>query len=82
MIHQDGASHAEAQAFIERWNLVPPDQAAHSISFATDPTWRAYIVTYATGRDLCRAYVGEDLTRFRRLLTEPVRIGELLAAAS
>jgi hypothetical protein len=81
MIHQDGASHAEAQAFIERWNLVPPDQAAHSISFATDPTWRAYIVTYATGRDLCRAYVGDDLKKFRHLLTEPVRIGELIAAS-
>jgi hypothetical protein len=80
MIHQDGASHEDAQAYIERWNLVPPEQARHSVSFATDPTWRAYVVTYSAGRDLCRAYVGGDPARFRRLLTEPVRIGELVSA--
>ena len=38
MIHQEGASKDEAQAYIERWNLVPPEQAAHSVQFATDPT--------------------------------------------
>ena len=82
MIHQHGASHDEAQAYIERWNLVPPDQAMHSVSFATDPTWRAYVVTYSAGRDLCRAYVNGDRARFTKLLTEHVRIGDLLAAAS
>jgi hypothetical protein len=82
MIHQHGASHEEAQAYIERWNLVPPDQAKHSVSFATDPTWRAYVVTYSAGRDLCRAYVDGDPARFTKLLTEHVRIGDLLAAAS
>ncbi len=41
MIHQHAASHDEAQAYIERWSLVPPEQAKHSVSFATDPTWRA-----------------------------------------
>jgi hypothetical protein len=81
MIHQHGASHDEAQAYIERWNLVPPDQAKHSVSFATDPTWRAYVITYSAGRDLCRAYVGGDPARFTKLLTEHVRIGDLLAAA-
>jgi hypothetical protein len=81
MIHQDGASHEEAQAYIERWNLVPPEQALHSVQFATDPTWRAYVITYSAGRDLCRAFVGDDPQRFRRLLTEHVRIGDLLAAA-
>ncbi len=78
MIHQDGASHDDAQAYIERWNLVPPDQAKHSVSFATDPTWRAYVVTYSAGRDLCRDYVGGDPARFTRLLTEHVRVGDLL----
>src|SRR5262249_46869883 len=41
MIHDGGASPAEAQAYIERWGLVPPEQARHSISFVSDPTWRA-----------------------------------------
>jgi hypothetical protein len=81
MIHQEGASKDEARAYIERWNLVPAEQASHSVQFATDPTWRAYVITYSAGRDLCRAYVGDDPARFRRLLTEHVRVGDLLAAA-
>jgi hypothetical protein len=82
MIHQHGVSHDEAQAYIERWNLVEPDQAKHSVSFATDPTWRAYVVNYSAGRDLCRAYVNGDPARFTKLLTEHVRVGDLLATSS
>jgi hypothetical protein len=81
MIHDGGASHEQAQAYIERWNLVPPKQAAHSVEFATDPTWRAYLITYSAGRDLCRAYVGGDPARFRRLLTEHVRVKELISTS-
>ena len=79
MIHQDGASLEESKAYIERWRLVPPDRAEHTVQFATDPTWRAYVITYTAGRDLCRSYVGGDPARFRRLLTEHVRIGEFAA---
>jgi hypothetical protein len=81
MIHEEGASVEEAEAFVERWNLVPAEQAKHSVRFVTDPTWRAYVITYSAGRDLCRAYVGGDPTRFRKLLTEHVRIGDLLATS-
>jgi hypothetical protein len=80
-IHEDGLSVEEAQADIERWALAPPKRAAHSIAFITDPTWRAYVVTYTEGLRLARAYVDGDLGRFRKLLTEPVRVGELRAAA-
>jgi hypothetical protein len=76
-IHEGGASPEEAQAFIERWNLVPPEQAAHGVRFVTDPTWRAYTITYSAGRALCRAYVGGDPRRFRTLLTEQVRVSDL-----
>jgi hypothetical protein len=77
MIHEDGASSEEAQAYVRRWALMTPEQAAHSVSFVTDPTWRAYAITYSAGRDLCGAYVNGDVSRFRTLLTEHVRIGEL-----
>jgi hypothetical protein len=77
MIHEDGASSEEAQAYVRRWALMTPEQAAHSVSFVTDPTWRAYAITYSAGRDLCGAYVDGDVSRFRTLLTEHVRIGEL-----
>jgi len=80
MIHDGGASPAEAQAYIERWGLVPPEQARHSISFVTDPTWRAYVVTYSAGLNLCRAYVNGDPARFHTLLTQHVRVGELQAS--
>jgi hypothetical protein len=80
LIHEEGASVEEAQAYVEKWSLVTPDQAKHSVSFVTDPTWRAYVITYSAGRDLCRAYVGGDPVRFRALLTEHVRIGDLLAS--
>jgi hypothetical protein len=77
MIHEDGAGEAEAQAYIEKWNLATPEQAKHSVSFVTDPTWRAYTITYSAGRDLVRRYVHGDPARFRTLLTEAVRIGDL-----
>jgi hypothetical protein len=80
-IHEDGVPPEDAQRFVERWSLRTPEQAAHTIRFVTDPTWRAYAITYSAGRDLCRAYVDGDPGRFRRLLTEHVRIGELLSAA-
>jgi hypothetical protein len=81
MIFEDGASHDDAADYIAKWSLRSLEEARHSVSFVTDPTWRAYTITYSAGRDLCRAYVDGDPARFRRLLTEPVRIRELLSAA-
>lgn len=80
-IHEDGVSVEEAERYVQHWNLVTPEQAAQSVRFVTDPTWRAYAITYSAGRDLCRAYTAGDPARFRRLLTEHVRVGELLSAA-
>jgi hypothetical protein len=77
MIHEDGVSEEEAVEYVARWALRPVEEARHSVSFVTDPTWRSYTITYSAGRDLCRAYVGDDPSRFRRLLTEHVRVGEL-----
>ena len=50
------------------------------IRFATEPTQRTYVHTYASGRALCRAYVAGKLERFRRLLTEQVRVRDLVEA--
>jgi hypothetical protein len=80
MIHEEGCSHEEAQAYVERWALAPPERARHSVAFATDPTWRAYVVCYSEGERLCRAWVAGDPARYRRLLTEQVRVRELVAA--
>jgi len=82
LLHEEGASEDEARAHVERWALSTPEQAAQSVRFVTDPTWRAYAITYSAGRRLCGAYVAGDPARFRRLLTEEIRVGELLAAVS
>jgi hypothetical protein len=80
MIHEEGRPIEEAQAHVERWGLRTPEQAAHNVRFVTDPTWRAYVITYSAGRDLCRRYVRGDHARFRELLTEQVRVRDLIAA--
>jgi len=78
MIFEDGVSHDDAREYVRRWTLNPPEQAAQTVRFVTDPTWRAYTITYSAGRELCSAYVGDDPARFRRLLTEQVRVSELV----
>jgi hypothetical protein len=80
MIHEDGASVEDAEAYVRRWALVSSKDAQHSVSFIVDPTWRAYAINYSAGRELCEAWVGGDPGRFVRLLTEQIRVGELLEA--
>jgi len=80
MLHEHGASDAEAQAYLERWSLIDPELAAHVIRFLREPTSRGYILNHAAGRRLCLAWVGGDPARFRRLLTEQIRVRDLLAA--
>jgi len=78
MLHDAGASEVETQAYLERWTLMNPKLAAHLVRFLTEPTSRSYILTYAAGRKLCRAYVAGEPERFRHLLTEQVRVRDLL----
>jgi hypothetical protein len=80
MLHDAGASGSETQAYLERWTLMSPEHAAHVIRFLGEPTSRSYLMNYTAGRELCRAYVGDDQGRFRRLLTEQVRVADLLEA--
>jgi hypothetical protein len=79
-LHDAGASEAETRACLERWGLMTRELAAHVIRFLNEPTSRSYMITYAAGRELCRSYVAGEPGRFRGLLTEQVRVGDLLAA--
>jgi hypothetical protein len=78
MLHEAGASEAEAQAYLERWGLVSPELAAHLTRFLSRPTSRTYVMNYSAGREFCRSYVAGEPERFRRLLTEQVRVRDLL----
>jgi hypothetical protein len=77
MLHDDGASEDEAKAYLERWGLLTPEWADHMIRFFTEPTSRTYVMNYSAGRDLCDSYVAGRPERFRRLLTEQVRVSDL-----
>jgi len=57
---------------------LTPEYADHVIRFLTEPTSRTYVITYSAGRELCRSYVAGEPKRFRRLLTEQVRVGDLI----
>jgi hypothetical protein len=80
LLHDAGASEAEAHAYLERWGLLNPTLAAHLIRFLGEPASRTYVMTYSAGRELCRSYVAGEPKRFRSLLTEQVRVGDLLNA--
>ena len=77
MLHEGGADEAETQPYLEHWGLMSQEIGAHVIRFLKEPTSRTYILTYAAGLELCRAYVADEPARFRRLLTEQVRVGDL-----
>ncbi len=81
LLHERGAGSVEVEAYLRRWALVTPEIASHAVRFFEEPSSRTYILTYPAGHSVCRAFVAGDLERFRRLLTEQVRIGELLAAS-
>ena len=82
MLHDRGAGADEVKEYVRRWELISPELAARLIRFLGEPTSRTYMVTYAAGLELCRGWVGDEPDRFRRLLTEQVRVGDLLAARS
>jgi hypothetical protein len=70
LLHDRGASPAEASAYIARWSLTTQARADKAIEFLMDPTWRAYIFCYSEGVARCRRYVAGDPARFTRLISE------------
>ncbi|WP_018348451.1 hypothetical protein [Longispora albida] len=81
MLHERDASEAEVAAYLQRWGMATPESAARAIRFMTDPESRTYGFNYPMGKRLCRAYVRSVPGGFRRLLTEQIRVRDLLAAS-
>ncbi|MGZ4289953.1 MAG: hypothetical protein ACXVQZ_04980 [Gaiellaceae bacterium] len=80
MLYEQGAPEAEVRAYLERWGLMSPGLAAHIMRFLEEPTSRTYVITYPAGRDLCGSWVARDPEGFRRLLTEQVRVRDLVVS--
>jgi hypothetical protein len=79
MLYGEGEGEDEVRAYLERWALLDRELSAHAIRFLRGATARAYVICYSAGHELCAAYVAHEPARFRRLLSEQVRVGELLA---
>ncbi len=78
MVHDDGAADSDVRAYLQRWGLMDAQLAAHLVRFIQDRTSRTYVTTYPAGYELCSTYVGGDAARFRQLLTEQIRVSDLL----
>ena len=78
MLHDEGRSHDDVAAFLQRWSLSTPERARQSLRFLSSPLWRAYTSTYVEGYRLLGGWLGEvpvgveRSERFRRLLDEPL----------
>jgi hypothetical protein len=77
MIYEDGATEADALAYLQRWALMSERRAKQSLKFITNPMWRSYVTTYQDGYALCKRWVGGDPARFKRLLTEQLTPADL-----
>jgi hypothetical protein len=78
LVHSRGASADEARRYLMRWGLMSERRAAQGVKFLVDPTWRAYVTTYADGYRVCREFVDGDPARFRRLLSEQLTAADLV----
>ncbi|HSJ58639.1 MAG TPA: hypothetical protein VLC95_15760 [Anaerolineae bacterium] len=73
LLHRDGWSAEDVQAYLEKWALRTPQEAAKSLSFVQNPLFRSYVFNYALGKELIAPLLeGADaVENFRRLLSEP-----------
>ena len=81
MMHDGGAPDDEVLAYLQHWGVMAPDLAEHLVRFMKEPTSRTYMMNYPAGLRLCSSFVDGDPARFRRLLTEQVRVRDLLEAS-
>jgi hypothetical protein len=74
LLHEDGRPPDEVAAYVARWGLRRPEEAAHHLRFLQSPLWRVYAFTYTYGHALLAPLLaGPDReTVFGRILTEPV----------
>ena len=82
MLHEDGVPLEDVRAYARRWSLLPEPRVDKMLEFVTDPLWRTYVPSYVEGERLCRAFVGEDRSRFERLLKERLTPADLADGAS
>jgi hypothetical protein len=81
MLHDEHLPDPEVSGYLQEHALIDADAADRWIRFLKDPGSRSYAVCYPAGLERCRSYVADGATRFRRLLTEQVRVRDLVPPA-
>ena len=79
MVHEEGKTQEEAEAYLQEWALHSPERAAKATSFLMDPGSRAYVTAYTDGYRLCNAFIRANPDGLRRLLTEQLTVASLLS---
>ena len=79
LLHAEGWSEDAVRGYLRQWALVDDTLLEHVVRFVADPANRGYVVCYPEGLVRCREYVKGDPARFTTLLTEQVRVGDLVA---
>lgn len=82
MLHEDGVSIEDAEAYVEQWAPTTPERARASVRFVADPLWRSYVSTYSFGGALVRKHVEGRPERFAELLSRQTRVADVLPISS
>jgi hypothetical protein len=79
LLHVEGRPEAEVHAYIERFALRTPREAAQTMKFIQHPLSRTYVFNYGMGEALLEPLLrGADaVENFRRLLSEPLSPGQV-----
>ncbi len=80
MLHEEGLPGPRSSGYLHERALIGTDAADRWVRFLSDAGSRSYAICYPAGLALCRDFVAGDPARFRTLLTEQVRVGELADA--
>jgi hypothetical protein len=82
LLHERGASVAEARDYARRWSLQPDDRVDGMVASVHGHPFPGYMHCYPEGHRLCAAFVRGDPARFKRLLVEQLVPADLSSAAA
>jgi hypothetical protein len=81
LLHGRGASAEEGREYAAAWSLLPDERLDKMIDSQLRSPSPAYQHTYWQGYELVSAHVGDDVGRFRELLTSRLLAADLSAKA-
>jgi hypothetical protein len=79
LLHARGASREEAREYAAAWSLHPDERVDKMVDSQVRSLSPVYQHTYWQGHELVSAYVGEDVNRFRELITSRALAADLSA---